>query len=449
MNYIRGLAQDATDLGVCATAGDSWSLRSWSDSFSPPGHLPGSSGKVAAPKQIIPRLKQGRYGLPALPPRRRSTCSSSGWTGDRARPRVDVPLGHDDASPGQPAERASPVALGAAGSPGRGGAGVEDRINTAYLYGGIQQATAVMENLTGIAIDRYAIVDFGGFEDAIDALGGVTLEVEQPIRIGIDGRRVYIPAGRQELDGLEALAYARYRGTACGDLDRIRRQQRLVAALREQALGWNTITKIPGIVRVAHENVDTNLGIVQAISLGRALVGRGEEGGMRSYQLKGNPEILPNGDAVLVPDEPANERSSRTSATTAPRRTSGTRRRRVTRAHPPSAQKLAEVLRRAPAETTYEGLFTRVTLLWSSGAAPGGDLGLLFWTRRRGTGAARDQHAVDLPGYVALEAADDLSLALALRGAPRDVFLRATDLGASGTGRSCTARGWLPGCHRG
>ena len=185
--------------------------------------------------------------------------------------------------------------------------GVQDRINTAYLDGGTPVATEVMEELTGVTIDRYAIVDFGGFESAIDALGGVTLEVEQPIRIGLDGRRVYIAPGRQELDGLEALAYARYRGTACGDLDRIRRQQRLVAALRDEVLGWNTITKLPAIVRVVSDNVDTNLGIVQTISLGRMLVGHGEDGGVRSYQLKGKPEILPNGDAVLVPDEQANE----------------------------------------------------------------------------------------------------------------------------------------------
>jgi LCP family protein required for cell wall assembly len=186
--------------------------------------------------------------------------------------------------------------------------GVQDRINTAYAYGGVEQATAVMEGLTGISIDRYAIVDFGGFEDVVNALGGVTVEVGQPIRIGIEGRRVYIPSGRQELNGLEALAYARYRGTPCGDLDRIERQQRLVAALREQALGWNTITKLPRIVVVANQNVDTDLGIVQAISLGRALVGNGGQGGLRSSQLKGTPETLPNGDAVLVPDEQANER---------------------------------------------------------------------------------------------------------------------------------------------
>jgi polyisoprenyl-teichoic acid--peptidoglycan teichoic acid transferase len=186
--------------------------------------------------------------------------------------------------------------------------GVQDRINTAYLAGGTPLATEVMEELTSVTIDRYAIVDFGGFEDSIDAVGGVTLEVEQPIRIGLDGHRVYVAPGRQELDGLEALAYARYRDTTCGDLDRMKRQQRLVAALREEVLGWNTITRLPDIVRVMRDNVDTNLGVVQAISVGRALVGNGKVGGMRSYQLKGKPEILPNGDAVLVPDEQANER---------------------------------------------------------------------------------------------------------------------------------------------
>jgi anionic cell wall polymer biosynthesis LytR-Cps2A-Psr (LCP) family protein len=82
----------------------------------------------------------------------------------------------------------------------------------------------------------------------------------------------------------------------------------LIAALRQQALEWNTITKLPGIVRVIYENVETNLGFVQAVSLGRALVGHSEEGRMRTYQLKGEPEILPNGDAVFVPNERANER---------------------------------------------------------------------------------------------------------------------------------------------
>jgi polyisoprenyl-teichoic acid--peptidoglycan teichoic acid transferase len=184
--------------------------------------------------------------------------------------------------------------------------GVKDRINQAYAYGGVEQAKAVMENLTGIPMDRYAIIDFGGFEEVIDALGGITLEVEQPIQVGIEGHRVYIPAGTQELDGLEALAYARYRGTSCGDLARIERQQQLVAALREEALAWNTVTELPRIAKVMHENIDTNVGIVQAISIGRTLISNGAGTGMKLAQLKGNPEILSNGDAVLIPDERAN-----------------------------------------------------------------------------------------------------------------------------------------------
>jgi polyisoprenyl-teichoic acid--peptidoglycan teichoic acid transferase len=185
--------------------------------------------------------------------------------------------------------------------------GVEDRINNAYAYGGVERAKSVMENLTGIPVDRYAIVDFEGFKEVVDALGGITLEVEQRIRVGIEGQRVYIPAGTQELDGLEALAYARYRGTPCGDLDRIERQQQLVSALRAQALEWNTITRLPEVVKIMNENLDTDMGIVQAVSLGRALIGYGADGGMRSAQLKGKPETLPNGDAVLIPDEQANE----------------------------------------------------------------------------------------------------------------------------------------------
>jgi LCP family protein required for cell wall assembly len=185
--------------------------------------------------------------------------------------------------------------------------GVEDRINSAYADGGVERAKSVMENLTGIPVDRYAIVDFEGFKEVVDALGGITLEVEQRIRVGIEGHRVYIPTGTQELDGLEALAYARYRGTPCGDLDRIERQQQLVSALRAQALEWNTITRLPKVVEIMNENLDTDVGIVQAISLGRALIGYGADGDMRSAQLKGKPETLPNGDAVLIPDEQANE----------------------------------------------------------------------------------------------------------------------------------------------
>src|SRR5215213_1884842 len=66
----------------------------------------------------------------------------------------------------------------------------------------------------------------------------------------------------------------------------------------------------------------------------------------------------------------------------------------------------------------YGGLFTEVTLLWSSGVGSGTDLGLVHRHCGRETATVSGQHAVDLPGYVALQTADDLSFALALLCAP-------------------------------
>src|SRR5215212_356899 len=180
---------------------------------------------------------------------------------------------------------------------------VKDRINSAYAYGGVKQARTVMEDLTGVQVDGYVIADFEGFEKVIAAIGGVEVDVGH----GVFPEKWHMGEGVERLGGRKALFYARYRGTACGDLDRIDRQQRLLAALREQAIGWNTITRVPQIVKVTNENVDTDLGVLQAISLARALVLHGEEGEMSTAELKGSPTYLPNGAQVLMPETKANE----------------------------------------------------------------------------------------------------------------------------------------------
>ena len=180
--------------------------------------------------------------------------------------------------------------------------GVEDRINTAYAYGGVGQAKAAMENLTGVPIDSHAIMDFEGFEDVINAMGGVEVDVEDEIP-----PKYKIEDGPQNLNGEQALFYARYRGTAGGDLDRIGHQQKLLAALRSEMLAWNSFTKMPAMLKIANENVDTDLGLLQAISLGRALASNSGDGDLQAVQLKGYPETLSSGAQVLIPDHEANE----------------------------------------------------------------------------------------------------------------------------------------------
>jgi polyisoprenyl-teichoic acid--peptidoglycan teichoic acid transferase len=175
--------------------------------------------------------------------------------------------------------------------------GEEDRINAAYSYGGIEETMGALQG----PIEHYAVVDFEGFRDVINAMGGVEMDVEDeiPSKYGIKD-------GIQTLNGAQALFYARYRGTAGGDMDRIRHQQRLIAALRSKAFGWDTVAKLPHIARVMNRNVETNLAFDEALSLGRLLISR-EHAQMTASQLKGTPKTLPNGEEVLVPDQEANE----------------------------------------------------------------------------------------------------------------------------------------------
>jgi LCP family protein required for cell wall assembly len=180
--------------------------------------------------------------------------------------------------------------------------GVEDKINAAYSYGGIEQTMGALQNYTRVPIEHYAIVDFEGFRDVINAMGGVEVDVEDEIP-----PKYEIKDGLQTLNGAQALFYARYRGTAGGDLNRIEQQQRLIAALRSKALGWDTVTELPHIARVMNRNVETNLEFNEALTLGRVLISRGPNAQMTVTQLKGTPKTLPNGNEILVPNDTANE----------------------------------------------------------------------------------------------------------------------------------------------
>ena len=181
--------------------------------------------------------------------------------------------------------------------------GVKGKINSAYAYGGVDQARSVMEGITGVTVDNYVIVDFEGFREVIDAIGGVKVDVGHDVF----PEKWHMGEGVQRLGGRKALFYARYRGTPRADLDRIDHQQKLLAALRRQAFRWNTVTKMPGIIKTTNENVDTDLGIWQAIPLARALILHGRDGDLSSSELRGYPTTLDDGTQVLVPEEGANE----------------------------------------------------------------------------------------------------------------------------------------------
>lgn len=123
----------------------------------------------------------------------------------------------------------------------------------------------VAANLTGLRVDYYALVDFRGFVEMVDALGGVTVDVPRPVldRVsppadGQDWIRIDLPAGRQRLTALEAFAYVRARSQS-SDYERIRRQRCVIAALAQQADAVGLLRAFPRIAGAARRNVTTDI----------------------------------------------------------------------------------------------------------------------------------------------------------------------------------------------
>jgi polyisoprenyl-teichoic acid--peptidoglycan teichoic acid transferase len=181
--------------------------------------------------------------------------------------------------------------------------GKKDRINAAYNYGGIEETVDALEGYSGVTIDHYATVDFDGFREIIDAMDGVRVDVGY----GVFPEKWHMGEGVQRLGGRKALFYARYRGTPGGDLDRMERQRRLVAALRSKALQWNIVEKLPATMKVMNQNVQTDLDLEAAVALGQVLIRRGKHAEVTSEQLQGKPKTLNDGAEVLVPDDQANK----------------------------------------------------------------------------------------------------------------------------------------------
>ncbi|MEU4261990.1 LCP family protein [Streptomyces argenteolus] len=103
--------------------------------------------------------------------------------------------------------------------------------NSVYSMVGPACVVKTVERMSGVRIDHYMEIDFAGFKDLVDAVGGVTVEVEEPIHDRASG--LDLSAGPHELDGAEALAYVRTRhGVGDGsDLGRIGLQQQFLFAL--------------------------------------------------------------------------------------------------------------------------------------------------------------------------------------------------------------------------
>lgn len=134
--------------------------------------------------------------------------------------------------------------------PGRG----LDKIGHAHAFGGVSLTIATVEEFLDVPIHYYARVNFWGFQRIIEALGGVTLNVESHVA------RNYpeLQSGTHRLDGTQALIYVRHRRTD-SDIGRVKRQQKLLMAIARESYSIKTLTRLPQILDSAGEHLRTNI----------------------------------------------------------------------------------------------------------------------------------------------------------------------------------------------
>jgi LCP family protein required for cell wall assembly len=155
------------------------------------------------------------------------------------------------------------------------------KINTAYRLGEVYNiaergpglALITVENLLGMEIDYYAMVDFNAFEDFIDELGGITVNV--PVKIVVDPLGKHntetLQAGENLLPGYLALAYARSRNSSGSDFDRAGRQQQVVMAIRDKILSAEMLPALiknsPALYQSLSSGISSNLTLIQLVRL--------------------------------------------------------------------------------------------------------------------------------------------------------------------------------------
>ncbi|NPV90416.1 MAG: LCP family protein [Firmicutes bacterium] len=139
-----------------------------------------------------------------------------------------------------------------------------DKINHAYAYGGIELSKKTVSEFLGVPIDHSVEINFEGFKNIIDKVGGITVDVEKDI--SEDGV-LYIKKGLQRLNGELALHYVRDRWDPMGDIERVKRQQKFIRAVFKEVKGFEPKYKLLPNIPEIYSNVETDITLEETIQL--------------------------------------------------------------------------------------------------------------------------------------------------------------------------------------
>ncbi|NDZ86207.1 LCP family protein, partial [Streptomyces sp. SID10115] len=170
--------------------------------------------------------------------------------------------------------------------------GRQTKLNAAYAEDGPELLVRTVEYNTGLRIDHYAEIGFGGFAKIVDAVGGVEMDIPKAFKDKWSGAD--FEKGKQTLDGQEALAFVRTRHAFSSDLDRTKNQQKFLAALAHQAATPGTVMNPFKLYPTMGAGLDTlvvdkDMGLFDVASMFWAMKGvTGGEGKSMNMPISGS-----------------------------------------------------------------------------------------------------------------------------------------------------------------
>ncbi|MFA6989968.1 MAG: LCP family protein [Candidatus Gastranaerophilaceae bacterium] len=180
-----------------------------------------------------------------------------------------------------------------------------DKINAAHSFGGPELTIKTIEEMFGIKINHYVVVNTDGIKEIVDAVGGVPVNVEKRMhytdRAG--GLYVNLQSGYQVLDSKHAEQYLRFRHDAISDIGRMERQRLFMKGLVSKLQSPVIIPKLPQIIEVASKYVKTDMNILE-LSKYAALSKQIDIGESQIATLPGHPShSLSISYWILEPDK--------------------------------------------------------------------------------------------------------------------------------------------------
>ena len=172
-----------------------------------------------------------------------------------------------------------------------------DKVNHAYAYGGEKMTRQTVEEFLGIRINNYVLIDTKGFPGIVDAIGGVDIDVDEDMHYSDPyddngGLVINIAKGKQHMDGAKAIQYVRYRDEQ-GDIGRIKRQQKFIAAMYDKVVSAQILVKIPGILKEITSLIKTDLDMTDMASIAKALYDQSKtSGGLQMATVPGEPAYI-------------------------------------------------------------------------------------------------------------------------------------------------------------